>query len=76
MSKELLDELYGTRLLCFLEEEPQSNNYRQVILNSEQFKNFSLSLGKVTDQNGNDQTVEFQMSEEIYKLPDLPEIYY
>ena len=69
-------ELYGTRLLCFLETEPQSNMYHQVRLNPEQFKTFSFSLGKVVDVKGDMQNVEFEMSVETYKLPDLPEIYY
>jgi hypothetical protein len=66
-------ELYGTRLLVFLEEEPQSNKYRQILLTKDEFKKLSLSIGTVVEQDGADQTVEMHMSEDLYTLPDLPE---
>jgi hypothetical protein len=65
--------LYGTRLLVFLEDAPQSNQYRQIILNQDQFKNLSNSIGTVVDKEGDDEQVEIEMSEEIYTLPDLYE---
>ena len=68
-----IEELYTTRLLVFLETEPQSNEYRQVILNKEEFKAFSMSLGKVTEKNGKDEVVEINLSEDIHSLPDLIE---
>lgn len=72
MEKDLKDAMYGTRLLVFVEESPQSNKYRQVILDPEEFKRVSMNLGTVTGKL-DDQTenVEIQMSDEIYNLPDL-----
>ena len=66
-------DLFGTRLLVFVEESPQSNKYRQIILNAEEFKKVSFSIGTITSRNGDDEMVEFQMSEELYDLPDLQE---
>ena len=65
-------EVFNTRLLVFLEDRPQSNEYRQIFLNAEEFKKMSSSIGKVVgkEPNGND-TVEFRYSDEIYSLPDL-----
>ena len=73
-----LDELYSTRLLVFIEEEPQSNQYRQVILNKEQFKKVSdavITIEKEKDEHGMEM-VSFKHSEELYELPDLIEINY
>lgn len=67
--------LYGTRLLVFIETEPQSNKYRQLMLTPEEFKNVSFSIGKVTSKVGDEEQVEVKMSEKIWELPDLPEIY-
>ncbi len=73
MSTDLEQAMYGTRLLFFLEDAPQSNRYRQIILTEEEFKNASMTIGKVVSQEGVDQTVQIQMSEETYPLPDLRE---
>ncbi len=62
---------YDKRLLIFLEIEPQSNKYRQIILTPEEFKNTSLTLGKVVEQKGTSSVVELEESDEIYNLPDL-----
>lgn len=69
-------EMYGTRLLVFLEETPQSNKYRQVLLTKEEFKKMSLSVGEPTgkEEGGND-VVEMQLSDDLYDLPDLTEHY-
>lgn len=70
-------ELYGIRTLLFMETEPQSNKYRQVELTAEEFKNVNMSYGKNTGaiiREGVNE-VELHLSEEIYDLPDLPEIY-
>lgn len=72
---DLYTELYGIRLLIFMEQEPQSNNYRQVLLNPEQFKTLSLTLGEVVSQVGSKQEVELNFSDETYTLPDLQEIH-
>ena len=76
MEKQISEyDLYGLRLLAFNETEPQSNQYRQVILTEEQFKAFSDAVCTVHGREGDKETVSLQMSEEIYTLPDLQEIY-
>lgn len=67
--------LYGTRLLIFLEDSPQSNKYRQILLTSEEFKKASFAIGEVVEQEGTDQTVKLEMSTELYDLPDLQQTY-
>lgn len=76
---ENLDNIiYEQRLLVFIESEPQSNKYHQVLLEPEQFKRVSnaVSYGKITglSPNGNER-VEFLESDEVYTLPDLKSIY-
>lgn len=66
-------DLYKTRLLVFLEEDPQSNKYRQIILTAEQFKNMSDAVCTVESRIGDDEEVTMRLSDEIYTLPDLPE---
>ena len=66
-------DLYEQRMLVFMEEEPQSNKYRQVLLNAEEFKRFSMSIGTVTSEKyGDIEMVEMKLSDKIYTLPDLP----
>lgn len=73
--QEELEELYTTRLLCFLETSPQSNKYHQVLLNAEEFKRFSFSIGDKTEDLPNGAQGTFiKMSEETYALPDLKQI--
>lgn len=72
-------EIYGTRLLLFMENEPQSNKYRQIILGPEEFKRVSGSFGKQTGKKikvmGHKvDEIDVAMSDEIYDLPDLKEI--
>ncbi len=67
--------LYGTRLLVFLEDSPQSNQYHQVRLTPAQFKVVSDSISNVVGRNGDDEDVEIEMSVDTYTLPDLQEIY-
>lgn len=66
-------DVYGTRLLVFLEDSPQSNKYRQLIFTPEEFKKVSLSVGTVEGKRGDDELVRLQESEETYELPDLME---
>jgi hypothetical protein len=74
--KKLDLALSSTRLLVFIESKPLSNKYRQVLLNAEEFKNLSFSLGKVVGkEDENTETVELRFSEEVYDLPDLQEFY-
>jgi len=69
-------ELWVTRLLVFLETSPQSDTYHQVILNPEQFKAVSDAIAEVLSTTQNDiETINIELSEETYKLPDLQEIY-
>ncbi len=75
ITKELEHELYGTRLLVFLETEPQSNKYRQVILDAAEFKRFAMTIGTVTGKNGGLEDVLIKDSDEVYDLPDLKQIY-
>ncbi len=71
-------ELYIQRMLVFLETEPQSNKYHQVMLNAEQFKKVSDAIIVSTKPDaslkpGYDMA-EIEMSEEEYTLPDLQDI--
>lgn len=70
--------LYISRLLVFVEESPQSNLYRQVMLNPVQFKKVSdavVTVEKPQDKDGIEQ-VSFNQSEELYTLPELQDIQY
>lgn len=72
----LFFELYGLRLLVFLENKPQSNKYRQVFLGPKEFKKVSFNIGKVKEKlDKGMRLVESKFSEEVYDLPDLKEIY-
>lgn len=69
-----LTEIYCLRTLVFLETEPQSNKYNQVLLNSEMFKKMTDIISKKI-KSGEIEEREIKLSEEIYPLPDLPESY-
>ncbi len=75
--RDLWEELYTTRLLVFIETAPQSNKYRQVMLNPEEFKKMSFSIGHTVEilPNG-DQRTEANFSNDTYDIPDVPQIYY
>lgn len=70
-------ELYSQRVLIFMETEPQSNTYRQVILDAKKFKamsdTISVETGRKLAENINE--IEIELSDEEYVLPDLKEIY-
>lgn len=71
-------EINELRLLVFLEVEPQSNKYNQVLLTSEQFKKVSdgIVVEKVPTldmKDGFESWTNYQ-SEEEYVLPDLQSI--
>jgi hypothetical protein len=72
-AEQLLREVSVTRLLVFLEVKPQSNQYRQVYLNPERFKQMSdvVCGGPAKSE---DDTVMIKVSDEVYPLPDLPDI--
>lgn len=69
--------LYVNRVLVFMETEPQSNVYNQVILNAEQFKAMSEHISEKTGNKLSKDVdeVNIELSEEEYKLPDLREIH-
>lgn len=69
------NDLYGIRMLVFLEVEPQSNRYTQVLLNPKQFKIISGTIGTVIGVEEEKEIVKWTCSEEEYTLPDLQEIY-
>lgn len=68
-------EVFNIRMLLFLETEPQSNKYNQILLNPEEFKKVSASFGKPTGKvNRGIEDVELTTSKEMYTLPDLRQI--
>ena len=46
LTQEQINEIFGIRLILLLEDEPQSNRYRQIKLNPAQFKQLSDFVGK------------------------------
>lgn len=75
------DSLYELRMLVFLENEPQSNKYSQVILNNEQFKKLSDCIAEIMGGNVKNDSLrnnyvetDITLSEENYWLPDLQSI--
>jgi len=67
--------IYETRMLVFMETEPQSNKYRQVLLNKDMFKKVSDTLASdVLSREGELEIINMLMSEEEYELPDLQSV--
>lgn len=66
--------LYEQRQLLFIETEPQSNKYRQVLLSPEEFKKVSESFGHLVRTEGSMEVRSISMSDEIHELPDLQSI--
>ncbi len=66
-------ELCTLRMLMFLETEPQSNKYRQVLLKKKHYKGVTeaISKGIVVDRTGNIETLALKLSDVVYTLPDL-----
>lgn len=73
---DIYTEIYGLRVLVFLELEPQSNKYQQVMLDADQFKKVSMAMSVATGREIRDGIDEAKtyLSEETYELPDLKEI--
>ncbi len=69
------NELYSQRLLIFIETEPQSNIYKQLLLTGEEFKKITMNIGTVKGKKGRIDVVEINESDETYVLPDLKQIY-
>jgi len=67
--------IYETRMLVFMETEPQTNKYRQVLLNKDMFKKVSDTLASdVLSREGELEIINMLMSEEEYELPDLQSV--
>lgn len=76
-SEDLMASIYETRLLVFMEGEPQSNMYHQLLFTADEFQKVSFSIGMIVrgkDINGIT-LVRLRESKEQYKLPDLKTIY-
>jgi hypothetical protein len=82
MIKSEISELFSQRCLVFMETEPQSNKYNQVILSKEQFKKVSYAIISTFDPEEHPELeevelrdgmeiVNIELSEEEYTLPDL-----
>ena len=72
VGEEFMAELYHQRILIFMETEPQSNTYRQVLIDHDKYK---LLSGLIGDKIGMSplglEIREVEMSTKTYKLPDL-----
>lgn len=74
--EELDSVIYEQRMLVFLEVSPQTNRYRQLLFNAEEFKKITANIGRIIkekDENGLE-VVETNESVEEYILPDLQSI--
>jgi len=82
MIKSDASELFSQRCLVFMETEPQSNKYNQVILSKEQFKKVSDAIISTFDPEEHPELenaelvpgmeiLNIELSEEEYILPDL-----
>lgn len=86
MNKEPLafnpDEFYSVRMLVFMEDAPQANKYRRILLTPKQYKMVSDTLHNCFPKDpkhncGNaecDGTV-LKISEKIIPLPDVQDIH-
>ena len=70
-------DIYGVRVLVFMEIEPQSNKYYQILLTPDMYKNMTATIahptGKLTESGLDEYALN--TSEEEYVLPDLSEAY-
>ena len=71
-----IQDLYTQRVLVFLETEPQSNIYAQVILNIDQYKKITTNIGRAVKaaNKNNIEHYHVELSDEHYPLPDLPDV--
>lgn len=75
-SQDMLPDLYIARLLVMLETNPQTNKYRQIILNKKQFKMLSdllISFAHQYKDGSFDVTVEDKY---IVSMPDMVSCFY
>lgn len=75
-------ELYKIRLVVLLEEEPQSNKYRQVMLNPGEFKKVSDVVHSIGEKEENHNCgnpdcdgLQLVLSDRIITLPDIQDIH-
>jgi len=72
---DFFGRFYTQRLLVFLEEEPQSNTYRQVLLSADDYKRVSDAISIEAFKNPafkeDYEQVMLALSDDIYPLPDL-----
>ena len=70
-----IKSLYESRLfLIFLEENPLTNKYRQVLLSPKQYRMILTTLQSIFPteiKNGFVNGNKFKQSKEVYSLPDL-----
>lgn len=78
LSMEEMATLYSIRMLCFLEVRPQSNVYKQVLMDAETYKRMSFSFARIkgpSEGNPLSLDVEVRLSDDEFKLPDLQAIH-
>lgn len=71
-----ISSLYSPRMLVFLETDPQTNEYHQVLLTKQQYKKVSQHICELitpADVDGIEE-VELNTSEETYFLPDIKDV--
>ena len=69
-------DIYGLRVLVFMETEPQSNKYTQVLLTPKMYKEMTATICRPTGKkDGNIEEMKIDGSEEEYTLPDLSHAY-
>lgn len=70
-----MEELYQQRMLVFIENEPQSNEYEQLIFTQKQYKELTNFISKLYGIEGITmdglEVIDMKSSEETYTLPDL-----
>lgn len=75
----MMTALYENRLLIFLEIEPQSNKYNQILLNKDSFKQLSDKMAEIfkavpDPEREGKEIMQLTVSEEVYSLPDIQSI--
>ncbi len=76
-----MDDLYHVRFLCFVEKEPQSNQYHQILFTQKQFSELSdLFEGMFPKEKGHKcgnpkcKGTLLKVSDNTFKLPDVQEV--
>jgi hypothetical protein len=79
LTDEQLSEIFGLRMVVLLESEPQSDKYRQVVLNADQFLALSNAFGEIMEEKVNSDNLRegtYLLQEEEITLPDWVQDYY